>query len=170
MDHGDQVPARQGTVDRLSQHVPDTTGFLVHDSTVFEAEGQSLPVEIWIKDARSSHVLCLSDDASTQSAAGAWYMPNHEVHPALRVVDDAHLGQHSERIGFGNIELSPKLVTIDGMQPSETTAQDSSYRLVCPLLPLTRPPTRPMAQALFDFTLSDKGRQLVEESGWVPAR
>jgi phosphate transport system substrate-binding protein len=73
-------------------------------------------------------------------------------------------------VGFGNLESGLKLVTIDGVLPSEATAQDGSYRLVRPLLLLTGPLTQPLAQTFVDFSLSNEGQQVVVDSGWVPAR
>lgn len=73
-------------------------------------------------------------------------------------------------VGFGNLEAGLKLLAIDGVLPSEATAQDGSYRLVRPLLLLTGPLTQPLAKTFVDFALSDKGQQVVENSGWVPVR
>jgi phosphate transport system substrate-binding protein len=73
-------------------------------------------------------------------------------------------------VGFGNLEPGLKLLAIDGVLPSEETAQDGSYRLVRPLLLLTGPLTQPLAQTFVDFALSDEGQQVVAESGWVPAK
>jgi hypothetical protein len=38
------------------------------------------------------------------------------------------------------------------------------------LLLLTGPLTQPLAHTFIDFALSDKGQQIVEASGWVPAK
>ncbi len=73
-------------------------------------------------------------------------------------------------VGFGNLEPGIKLVAIDGVLPSEETARNGSYRLVRPLLLLTGPLTQPLAQMFVDFALSAEGQQIVEASGWVPAR
>ena len=71
-------------------------------------------------------------------------------------------------VGFGNLESGLKMVSIDGVLPSEGTARDGSYRLVRPLLFLTGPLTQPLAQTFIDFALGDGGQKIVEESGWVP--
>jgi phosphate transport system substrate-binding protein len=70
-------------------------------------------------------------------------------------------------VGFGNIEPGLKLVTIDGIMPSEETARDGSYRLVRPLLFLTGPLSQPLAQTFIDFALAEAGQELVAASGWV---
>ena len=63
-----------------------------------------------------------------------------------------------------------KLLAIDGVSPSEQTAQDGSYTLVRPLLLLTGPLTQPLAQTFVDFALSGEGQQVVQKNGWVLAR
>lgn len=73
-------------------------------------------------------------------------------------------------VGFGNLESDLKMVSIDGVLPSEETAQDGSYPLVRPLLFLTGPLTQPLAQMFIDFALGDEGQQIVEHSGWVPVK
>jgi phosphate transport system substrate-binding protein len=71
-------------------------------------------------------------------------------------------------VGFGNLESDLKMVSIDGVLPSEGTARDGSYSLVRPLMFLTGPLTQPLAQTFIDFALGDEGQQIVEHSGWVP--
>jgi phosphate transport system substrate-binding protein len=73
-------------------------------------------------------------------------------------------------VGFGNLESDLKMVSIDGVLPSEETAQDGSYPLVRPLLFLTGPLTQPLAQTFIDFALGDEGQRIVEHSGWVPVK
>ncbi len=73
-------------------------------------------------------------------------------------------------VGFGNVEPGIKLLTIDGVLPSEETARNGQYPLVRPLLLLTGPLTQPLARKFVDFALSDEGQQVVEESGWVRDR
>jgi phosphate transport system substrate-binding protein len=73
-------------------------------------------------------------------------------------------------VGFGNLESDLRMVSIDGVSPSDETARDGSYRLVRPLLFLTGPLTQPLGQTFVDFALSDEGQKIVEESGWVPVK
>jgi len=73
-------------------------------------------------------------------------------------------------IGFGHFELDIKVMAVDGVTPSEETAQDGSYPVVRPLLFLTGPLTQPLAQHFIDFALSEEGQQMVIDEGWVPAR
>jgi phosphate transport system substrate-binding protein len=71
-------------------------------------------------------------------------------------------------VGFGNLEPDLKMVSIDGIPPSEETAQGGSYQLVRPLMFLTGPLTQPLAHMFVDYALSDRGQQIVVASGWVP--
>lgn len=73
-------------------------------------------------------------------------------------------------VGFGHLAPGLKLLAIDGVLPSEESAQDGSYRLVRPLLFLTGPLTQPLAQEFIDFALSPEGQEIVKDSGWVPVK
>jgi phosphate transport system substrate-binding protein len=73
-------------------------------------------------------------------------------------------------IGFGHFELDIKVIAIDGVMPSEETAQDGSYPVVRPLLFMTGPLSQPIAQDFIDFALSEEGQQMVVDEGWVPAQ
>jgi phosphate transport system substrate-binding protein len=73
-------------------------------------------------------------------------------------------------VGFGNLEPSLKLLTIDDVQPAKDTARSGAYKLVRPLLLLTGPLTQPLARTYIDFVLSEAGQKLVEEDGWVPVK
>ena len=73
-------------------------------------------------------------------------------------------------VGFGNLESSLKLITIDSVQPAKDTARSGAYKLVRPLLLLTGPLTQPLAQTYIDFVLSEAGQKLVEEDGWIPVK
>jgi phosphate transport system substrate-binding protein len=73
-------------------------------------------------------------------------------------------------VGFGNLESSLKLLTIDDVQPTKDTARSGAYKLVRPLLLLTGPLTQPLAQTYIDFVLSTAGQKLVEEDGWIPVK
>ncbi len=71
-------------------------------------------------------------------------------------------------VGFGNLESSLKLLSIDEIQPTKDTARSGAYKLVRPLLLLTGPLTQPLAQTYIDFVLSAEGQKLVEADGWIP--
>ncbi len=73
-------------------------------------------------------------------------------------------------VGFGNLEPSLKLLTIDEVRPTNDTARSGAYKLVRPLLLLTGPLTQPLAQTYIDFVLSMAGQKLVEADGWIPVQ
>jgi phosphate transport system substrate-binding protein len=73
-------------------------------------------------------------------------------------------------VGFGNLEPSLKLLTIDDVRPTKDTARSGTYKLVRPLLLLTGPLTQPLAQTYIDFVLSTTGQKLVEADGWIPVQ
>jgi phosphate transport system substrate-binding protein len=72
-------------------------------------------------------------------------------------------------VGFGNLESSLKVVSIESVLPSKETARNGSYKLIRPLLLLTGPLSQPLADEYITFVLSDEGQQLVEKDGWVGA-
>ena len=72
-------------------------------------------------------------------------------------------------IGFGHIELDEiKVITINDVAPSPETAKDGSYPLLRPLLLLTGPLSRDIANVFIEFALSPEGQQIVVDDGWVP--
>ncbi len=73
-------------------------------------------------------------------------------------------------VGFGNVEPGLKLLSVDGVAPSQAAAQDGAYQLVRPLSFLTGPLSQGLAQDFIDFALSADGQGTVEEFGWIPAQ
>lgn len=73
-------------------------------------------------------------------------------------------------VGFGHLGVRLKVLTIDGIPPTETNARTGIYRLTRPLLLLTGPLTQPLAQTYVDFALSAEGRRIITENGWVPVQ
>lgn len=71
-------------------------------------------------------------------------------------------------VGFGNLDDSVSLVSIDGVIPSKQSANDGSYPILRPLLLLTSPFTQPLADDFIQFVLSDEIQVSVEELGWIP--
>lgn len=73
-------------------------------------------------------------------------------------------------VGFGHMQLDEiKVLAIDDVLPSQETALDASYRLTRPLLLLTGPLSRDIADTFVQFALSEEGQRLVAADGWVPA-
>ncbi|NJL06017.1 MAG: phosphate ABC transporter substrate-binding protein [Chloroflexaceae bacterium] len=73
-------------------------------------------------------------------------------------------------IGFGHIVQNEiRVITIDDVEPSPDSAKDGSYPLLRPLLLLTGPLSRDIANVFIEFSLSAEGQQIVVDDGWVPA-
>ena len=73
-------------------------------------------------------------------------------------------------IGFGNMDNSTKVITINGILPTQETARDNSYPLTRPLIFMTGPLSQPLAQTFIDYALSAEGQKSVQNLGWVPVK
>ncbi len=73
-------------------------------------------------------------------------------------------------VGFGNLKLNVKVLAIDGVQPSQQSVLDKSYRLSRPLQLLIGPLSRSIARTFITFALSDEGQRIIAADGWVPVR
>ena len=63
-----------------------------------------------------------------------------------------------------------KVVTVDGIVPSEETVKDGSYKIQRPFVFVTKADKelKPEAQAFFDFALSEDAADLIRAAGAVP--
>ena len=73
-------------------------------------------------------------------------------------------------IGFGNMDNTIKIITINGILPTQETARDNSYPLTRPLIFMTGPLSQPLAQTFIDYALSPQGQKSVLDLGWVPVK
>ena len=73
-------------------------------------------------------------------------------------------------IGFGNMDNSIKVITINGILPTQATARDHSYPLTRPLIFMTGSLSQPLAQTFIDYALSVQGQNSVQDLGWVPVK
>jgi len=73
-------------------------------------------------------------------------------------------------IGFGNMDNTIKIITINGILPTQATARDNSYPLTRPLIFMTGPLSQPLAQTFIDYALSPQGQKSVLDLGWVPVK
>ena len=73
-------------------------------------------------------------------------------------------------IGFGNMDNTIKVITINGILPMQKTARDNSYPLTRPLIFMTGPLSQPLAQTFIDFALSAQGQKSVQTLGWVSVK
>jgi phosphate transport system substrate-binding protein len=63
-----------------------------------------------------------------------------------------------------------KIITINGILPTQATARDNSYPLTRPLIFMTGPLSQPLAQTFIDYALSPQGQKSVLDLGWVPVK
>ncbi|HPH98532.1 MAG TPA: phosphate ABC transporter substrate-binding protein [Anaerolineaceae bacterium] len=73
-------------------------------------------------------------------------------------------------VGFGNLEKNLKVIKINAVAPTQSSARDGTYSLVRPLSLLTGSLSQPLAQKYIEFVLSDKGQKIIETSGWIPVK
>ena len=83
------------------------------------------------------------------------------------------VGQFREpipKISERQVKLNVKVLAIDGVQPSQQSVLDKSYRLSRPLQLLIGPLSRSIARTFITFALSDEGQRIIAADGWVPVR
>lgn len=71
-------------------------------------------------------------------------------------------------LSLGKVDTTIKTVSIDGINPSETTVKDGSYKLQRPFVCLTKGTVSELVNAFFTFILSNEGQALVAQKGYVP--
>lgn len=84
------------------------------------------------------------------------------------------VSQNPDAIGYASLASlkdTVKILTVDGVMPSEETIKDGSYVIQRPFVLVTRKdvPLSDAAQAFFDFALSSDGAALIKEAGAVAA-
>ena len=100
VDDGLQLLAGQRTVDRLAQDVPGTARLGIDDYIAVALEGQFLVTEDRVKHAGGADVLGRSNVPSSQGTAGAAGMEDHQITPALAIVDNPYFGEGGQRVGY----------------------------------------------------------------------
>lgn len=73
-------------------------------------------------------------------------------------------------ISLASVDEDTKVVTVDGIVPSEETVKDGSYKIQRPFVFVTKADKelKPEAQAFFDFALSEDAADLIRAAGAVP--
>lgn len=69
-------------------------------------------------------------------------------------------------VGFmslGSVDSEVKAVKVDGVEPSEASVLDGSYKISRPFLFLTKGNPEPSTKAFIDFVLSEDGQKIVSE-------
>ncbi|MBN1755080.1 PstS family phosphate ABC transporter substrate-binding protein [bacterium] len=71
-------------------------------------------------------------------------------------------------IGLGYLSKEVKALNIDGITPSNETVISGEYKIARPLYMYTNGEPKGLAKQFLDFILSEEGKALVEEVGFVP--
>lgn len=58
---------------------------------------------------------------------------------------------------------------VDGVEPTKETIVDGSYKISRPLIVVKKGELNPLQKAFMDVVMSEKGAQIIEEMGYVPA-
>lgn len=70
-------------------------------------------------------------------------------------------------ISLGKVDDTVKLVSVDGVTPTEGTVLDSSYSLQRGFLCLTRKDTSQRAMDFLSYCLSGVGQEIVKKAGFI---
>ena len=73
-------------------------------------------------------------------------------------------------ISLGLVTKDLKALTVDGQEPSAANVLAGKYKLVRPLLFVTKGPPSPKAQKFIDFVLSPESQKTLEAEGLIRAR
>jgi len=58
---------------------------------------------------------------------------------------------------------------VDGVEPTKETIVDGSYKISRPLIVVTKGELNPLQQSFMNVVMSEKGAEIIEEMGYVPA-
>ncbi len=67
-------------------------------------------------------------------------------------------------ISLGSVDSAVKALKVDGIEPSEATVLDGSYKISRPFLFLTKGEPNSATKAFIDFVLSEEGQKIVSEN------
>jgi phosphate transport system substrate-binding protein len=121
------------------------------------------------------HVFTREDGSGTRSSFESLVMGKTEI-MARAMVQDSNgairqlVGDDPYAIGFislGLVDKTVKAVELDGVIPSREHVIDDTYNLSRPFLFLTLKEPTGLAKDFIDFTLSDKGKQILYDQGLV---
>ena len=85
------------------------------------------------------------------------------------------VAQNPDAIGYASVASvkdSVKMLTVDGVEPTEETILDGSYLIQRPFVMVTRADEElsEAAQSFFDYALSDAAYEIITAAGAVPAK
>ena len=121
------------------------------------------------------HVFTREDGSGTRSSFESLVMGKTEI-MARAMVQDSNgairqlVGDDPYAIGFislGLVDKTVKAVELDGVIPSREHVIDGTYNLSRPFLFLSLKEPTGLAKDFIDFTLSDKGKQILNDQGLI---
>jgi phosphate transport system substrate-binding protein len=71
-------------------------------------------------------------------------------------------------ISLGNLDKTVKALALGGVQPSEKTVFNGSYKISRPFFYVTKDQPQGLAQAFINFVLNPEGQAIVESTKLVP--
>lgn len=85
------------------------------------------------------------------------------------------VSQNENAIGYASLASvsdSVKAVAVDGVEPSESTIKDGTYKVQRPFVLVTKEDTElsDAAQAFYDWALSDEVADIISDAGVVPVK
>jgi len=84
--------------------------------------------------------------------------------------DVAHTPGAIGYVGFGNLDKTVKLISINGIVAAKATTSSHQYPLVRSLNLMTGPLSQPLAMDFINFVLSAEGQGIIENAGWVAVK
>jgi len=121
------------------------------------------------------HVFTREDGSGTRSSFESLVMGKTEI-MARAMVQDSNgavrqlVGDDPYAIGFislGLVDKTVKAVELDGVIPSREHVIDGSYNLSRPFLFLSLKEPTGLSKDFIDFTLSEKGKQILNDQGLI---
>lgn len=129
---------------------------------------------------RNEKIVVISRDSSsgTYEAFGELVLDKERVRPdaLLQASNQAVAGAVSRTpgaigyIGLGYVSPSVKILTIEGVAPSEKTILSNKYPITRPLFMYTNGKPKGLTKSFLDFVLSPEGQRHVREEGSVPLK
>ena len=121
------------------------------------------------------HVFTREDGSGTRSSFESLVMGKTEIMERAMVQDSNGairqlVGDDPYSIGFislGLVDKTVKAVELDGVIPSREHVIDGTYNLSRPFLFLSLKEPTGLAKDFIDFTLSDKGKQILNDQGLI---
>jgi len=73
-------------------------------------------------------------------------------------------------VGFGFLSEKVKAVNVENISPSEETVNNGSYKLSRPMYMYTNGAPKGEVKSFIDFILSEQGKVIVKDAGYIPLK